>query len=364
MRGCKKPRLVNSSDEENEAEMDKLKDLVQRLPCYQGEGSLAIKTKKSVEEDMRQLEEVRKQLKEEMDKVDNVKNKVEEDKAQVEQERVKVELAKLAVEEDRVKVEEERVKVEKLSKELKSQVKCPVCLTLPREDRAIPCCPQGHIVCSTCRDKSIRQGRLDCPTCRVPMGQGRSLLALTVIKNVKHECGHQGCNVKLDLNQIKEHEETCVWRLIPCPGNGSRCTAVIPLCSVLNHAEGCLGCESPTQAAEEGIVMKHRIHQLNRVGSWQTKVLKSEEGWFFFVKSTRKAGVYKVDVVMNGSQDDCEDFMVEASILNAEKGKPVFKCSFQPRPLTDQNEAIYCLSAPEKGLSGDIVCSVKIVKLD
>ena len=202
------------------------------------------------------------------------------------------------------------------------------------------------------------------------MGQGRSLLALTVIKNVKHECGHQGCNVKLDLDQIKEHEETCVWKLIPCPGK--HCTAVIPLCNMLNHAEGCLGCESPTQAAEEGIVMKHHIHLKlgsEEVGSWQTKVLKSEEGWFFFVNSTRKAGVYKVDVVMNGSQDDCEDFMVEASILNAEKGKPVFKSSFQPRPLSDQNEAIYCLSAPVKGLSGknddiSIVCSVKIVKLD
>ena len=135
---------------------------------------------------------------------------------------------------------------------------------------------------------------------------------------------------------------------------------------MLNHAEGCLGCESPTQAAEEGIVMKHRIHQLNRVGSWQTKVLQSEDGWFFFVKSTRKAGVYKVDVVMNGSQDDCEDFMVKARVeaRGGGKGKPVFKSSFQPRPLTDQNEAIYCLSAPEKGLSGDIVCSVKIVKLD
>ena len=49
-----------------------------------------------------------------------------------------------------------------------------------------------------------------------------------------------------------------------------------------------------------------------------------------------------------------------------EKGKPVFKCSFQPRPLTDQKEAIYCLSVPERGLSGksDIICSVRIVKLD
>jgi len=384
MRGCKKPRLVASSDEEDEAERDRLRDLVQRLPCYQGEGSLAIKTKKSVEEDMRQLEKVRNQLKEEIEYVANVKDKVEEDKAkvekdkaQVEQEKVKVELAKLAVEEERLKVEEERVKVEKLSKELQSQVECPVCLTMPREDSAIPCCPQGHIVCSTCRDKLIRQ---DCPTCRVPMGQCQNLLALTVIKNVQHECGHQGCSVKLKLDQIKEHEETCVWRLIPCPGASIganiRCGAIIPLCNVLNHAQGCPGCDwSPTQAAGEGIVMKHRIkvNQVEGVNwSWPTKVLKSEER-FFFVKSVGEGGIYKVEVLMKGSQEDCEEFMVEASILNAETRKPVLKSLFHPRPLTDQNEAINCLSVPERGLSkagkyhenGDkytVVCSVNIVK--
>ena len=80
---------------------------------------------------------------------------------------------------------------------------------------------------------------------------------------------------------------------------------------------------------------------------------------------------------MKGSQEDCEDYMVEASIVNAETRKPVFKSSFQPRPLTDQNEPIYCLSVPGRGLSKawkyveyggqhaySILCSVKIVKLD
>merc|ERR1719222_1119466 len=127
-----------------------------------------------------------------MKKMENVKNKVEEEKAKVEEEKVKVELTKLAVEKDRLKVEEERVKMEKLSQELRKQVECPVCLTMPREDGAIPCCPQGHFVCSTCWDKLVRQRRPDCPTCRAPIGQGKSLLALFVIKNVKHECGHQG----------------------------------------------------------------------------------------------------------------------------------------------------------------------------
>ena len=70
------------------------------------------------------------------------------------------------------------------------------------------------------------------------MGQGQSLLALTVIKNVQHECSAM-CSVKLNFGQIKEHEETCDWRLIPCPGMGLFCKANTPLVNVLNHAEVC-----------------------------------------------------------------------------------------------------------------------------
>jgi len=307
--------------------------------------------------------------------------KVEEAKAKVEQEKARVEQARLVVEEDRLKVDEDRVKIEKMSKELQSQIECPVCLSMPRDDRPVPCCPQGHFVCSTCRDELIRQGKLDCPTCRVPMGQGQSLLALTVIKNVQHECGHQGCNVKLNFDKIKEHEEKCIWRLIPCPGMGINCTAKTPLFNVVHHAEVCPDCTWPPKQVdgEEALFTNHlRVHKVGSQGRlrWETKILESGEGWFFFVRSSRKKGRYEVDVLMKGSQEDCEVFMVEASILNVDTRKPVFKSSFQPRPLTDgdQDEAIYCLSVPEKGLSKawkysqirgkfTILYSVRIVKL-
>merc|ERR1719341_2983159 len=277
---------------------------VQKLPCYQGEGSLVIQTKKSVEEEkgrleekQRQLVEEKNQLKEEMDKVEKmmigveaVKAKVEEDQIKVKQEKVKVEEAKVKVEQEKAKVEqeraeveEERVKIEKMSKELQSQVECPVCLSMPREDKPVPCCPQGHFVCSTCRDDSIRQGRLDCPTCRVPMGQGQSLLALTVIKNVQHECGHQGCSVKFNLDQIKEHEEKCTWRLIPCPGMGLFCKANTPVGNVLNHAKVCPNCQwPPKQVDGEGALFRN-LFVAQRMGNqeilrWTTKILESEEG--------------------------------------------------------------------------------------
>ena len=57
------------------------------------------------------------------------------------------------------------------------------------------------------------------------------------------------------------------------------------------------------------------------------------------------------------------------------QGSPMFKVIFQPRPLSSQNEAIYCFSVPGRGVSQvwkqdmldknyNIDYLVKVVKLD
>ena len=191
------------------------------------------------------------------------------------------------------------------------------------------------------------------------MGQGKSLLALTVIKNAQHECKFQGCNMKLMFATIKEHEEKCIFRLVLCPGDNSRCRAMIPLCGVLNHVEHCPECKWPPKQVLDEEEIRHAIKVKGcTVGrprknyGWSTKVMQLNLGpFFFFARFVKKEGNYIVDVVMKGSQEECEGFMVEASMVNVESDKAVFKASFQPRPMTDKNEAIYCLSVPEKGMS-------------
>ena len=195
MRRGKKQKLgsscESSSDEEavetGRQERKRLQDLVKEL-----QESLDVKTKEAVkvEEDKRQLEEEQRQLVEERKKlgeekntVERVKIKVQEDRANVEEEKTKVkeetakveenkanvkkemakvahdqlevEQAKLMVEEDRAKAEEEITEMELMFEEQLGLVECPVCLALPREDRPVPCCPQGHFVCSPCMDKLI-----------------------------------------------------------------------------------------------------------------------------------------------------------------------------------------------------------------
>ena len=54
-------------------------------------------------------------------------------------------------------------------------VKCPVCLMLPRENKPVPCCPRGHFVCSTCKDRLTR------------LLSGLNFIYLALLRNVKFD---------------------------------------------------------------------------------------------------------------------------------------------------------------------------------
>ena len=56
-----------------------------------------------------------------------------------------------------VKSKEDQMEQFQLKKDnMAEMVKCPVCLMLPRENKPVPCCPRGHFVCSTCKDRLTR----------------------------------------------------------------------------------------------------------------------------------------------------------------------------------------------------------------
>ena len=170
------------------------------------------------------------------------------------------------------------------------------------------------------------------------MGQGQSLLALTVVKNARHECTLQGCNVSLPFGKIKEHEETCNWRLIICPSDGYSCTAMVPFCTVLTHGKNCSACElSPgRRILDNGVEMSSYLKLDTAEAfdgkdmSWKTKILLGQ-GIVCFVRPSRRGGIFTIDVVMKGSKEECEEFRVTASIYDAVSRKSKFKATFQPR---------------------------------
>ena len=77
---------------------------------------------------------------------------------------LEMEESKNKVEREKKKVEDEKVKVEdeknKLEAKLRKLVECPVCLALPRKG-PVPCCANGHLVCSPCLGKLREKNKLE-----------------------------------------------------------------------------------------------------------------------------------------------------------------------------------------------------------
>ena len=194
------------------------------------------------------------------------------------------------------------------------------------------------------------------------MGQGTSLLALAVVKKALHECKLQGCSVELPFDEIKEHEEKCNWRLVRCPGSGSNCRAMVPFCTMIDHVGACTGfvnrcprdllqCENAfyRRTFYRTIVMREAFDG-GGDRSWPASVHQLEEK-LFFSRFVYIRGKYICDVVMGGTKEDCKDFIVEASVMDLDKGKSVFKAIFPPRPLDNHQEAKFCLSVKQKAIS-------------
>merc|ERR1719234_2520132 len=216
---------------------------------------LASKNKKLLE-----MKESKNKLKREKDKVEREKGEVEREKFEVEMEKEEMETEKDEMETEKDEMETEKDEVDREKEELERKmtkvedeklrfeeklrklVECPVCLTLPRIG-PVPCCANGHLVCSPCLEKLRGEDNMDCPTCREPFGEGKSLLASAVAEQVQHECRHPGCTKTTPLGRIVHHEKDCKWRLVLCPGDEESCTEMIPFCKVEAHAQGCGGCE-------------------------------------------------------------------------------------------------------------------------
>jgi len=266
-------------------------------------------------------------------------------------------------EEQRILKEEVDKIEERTAEKFRKLVECPVCMSTPREG-PVPCCPNGHLVCVTCLNKLKGEGRADCPTCRRVMGQGKSLLAFAVAERVQHECRHQDCTTMLPLGQIEKHERGCDWRLISCPSWPS-CRARIPFCQVEIHAQVCGKCKwPPLKISKEGLRCNYKVpkwvldkNSMCECSKWKKTLVLQFKGFLFFVRVSKKGddGNFIIDVAMNSGQEDCQGFVIEASLIDVKSGedKVTFKATFPPRCLEKVDEdGFFGLSVPHERLTG------------
>ena len=100
-----------------------------------------------------------------------------------------------------VKSKEDQMEQFQLKKDnMAEMVKCPVCLMLPRENKPVPCCPRGHFVCSTCKDRLTR------------LLSGLNFIYLALLRNVMFDTplfdGISTLKGSISLVLIKEFVDT------------------------------------------------------------------------------------------------------------------------------------------------------------
>jgi len=233
------------------------------------------------------------------------------------------------------KSEQRKLKLDKVLKvleELQEKIECPVCLAVPREG-PVPCCPSGHITCSPCLGKLRAEGKLECPTCREPMGEGKSALAKVVIESMEHECSFQGCDELVAFKDYKKHQVTCEHRLVVCPAVG--CDKTEPFCHMLDHARDCQGiCIGDKINGDVFSVDKFAMQ------AWRSPMFEADgpAGKIFFLRVQKVNSMFSLEVVMLGTQEECEEYTMEVSVINPDTETVAIKASFKPRPIVATND--------------------------
>ena len=114
--------------------------------------------------------------------------------------------------------------------EIREELECPVCFMVPKSG-PIYQCEVGHIHCNKCHPK-LRE----CPICRGPIGNTRSLMTEKIIAKLPIKCSfiEHGCQEDEKLpKDILLHEKSCEFRLVKCLI--SRCKEDISVSDFVNH---------------------------------------------------------------------------------------------------------------------------------
>jgi len=248
----------------------------------------------------------------------------------------------------KLELEADAEKNNEILDQLKDKIECPVCMEVPRNG-PVPVCPNGHFVCIKCKTAA-------CPTCRVPMGTGMSLLAGVVIDNIKHVCRFVECEESFPCDKVEDHEKTCQHRIVSCPYD--LCNEKIALSGLLNHLQ-----LSTSRCSVNSVKVPRVIDGLNGVGisyykeNSEESLLKSEMSWamnifsyegnVFAVIPKKYDNFYYFTIVMLGSKKDTLKYIVNMEVheryTSSDKSEVSFRFRGRPRSIDENMNEVRCL---------------------
>ena len=211
-------------------------------------------------------------------------------------------------------------KYDSLVVKLQAKVECPVCFDVPKQ-APVPVCPNGHVVCQGCK-------RDLCPTCRVRMGVGTSILAVTVIENIPHMCEFQiyGCQISCSIVSLPAHQAGCSYRAVKCPNFS--CNERVPLTLLAEHTlRRCIHngtfYSTPLSNSYNYIIPANQTDQFDnrRNSTWRPDGI-THDGKNFFLKITRKGkkAMWYFYLQMAGSEEEAKQYTATIYVFRTSVG--------------------------------------------
>eukprot|EP00092_Neocalanus_flemingeri_P022326 GFUD01024210.1.p1 GENE.GFUD01024210.1~~GFUD01024210.1.p1 ORF type:complete len:385 (+),score=80.51 GFUD01024210.1:46-1200(+) len=255
-------------------------------------------------------------------------------------------------------------KLKHIHNELDDKIECPVCMETPREG-PVYACPNGHLVCKECRSES-------CPTCRVSMGNGKSLLAVTVIENIEHLCKFVDCGELFANDKVDEHEKICKHRTVSCPYD--LCNEKISLSKLLEHLgkQTCCSTSVPTvitNSSKSGKAHYRITSDLAIAGGelyWIVNYFSFQDVNFAVVP-VKLDNLFYFTMVMFESEKECSNYNIEMEVHERDSTSQdsEFSFKFRGKPTSideDRTERKYQgLTVNNKGMEKIISKSKEMV---
>ena len=130
-----------------------------------------------------------------------------------------------------------------------------------------------------------------------------------------HECDLEGCYEVVPYNQYKIHQEKCNFRQVPCPGN--LCTELVLICKIQEHVTTCASMRKYIYSGSE-VIIGFTSKNIFNDESWKKAPVESNAE-YFFLRAARTNECLELEVVMKGSQAECNEYTVDVSILHSTK---------------------------------------------
>jgi len=117
---------------------------------------------------------------------------------------------------------------------IEDTLECPVCLKTIVE-APVFLCENIHTLCRVCHEELKKVGD-PCPICRAKLTDKRNWNMEKILEKLpKTSCKFEDCNFqKVDKDIVKEHEDNCRHRLVPC----YHCDQQLPLSRLSDHLTG------------------------------------------------------------------------------------------------------------------------------